>query len=110
MFLYFRKSSSRSRSRSPINTGQITFITSFGHDSDEEAGGVATSAAPLIVQGPTLPPHLAVQSDKSPRSVSPCIYDSFSVLAQNFFLEDGLYRLLIAFISELSAIKIATIF
>lgn len=40
-------SKSRSRSHSPVNSGQITYITSFGGDDSDSEGHV--------VQGPVLP-------------------------------------------------------
>ena len=51
IILFYRNSSSRSRSPSPVNTA--TFITSFGGDSSDEDA---------VVQGPALPPHLQIKS------------------------------------------------
>ena len=60
-------SSSRSRSRSPDDVGQVKFITSFGAESDEEGASGA-------VQGPSLPPT-AAKSDRS--SVNDSHSDTF---------------------------------
>ncbi|CAE1309764.1 SFRS16 [Acanthosepion pharaonis] len=48
-------SSSKSRSRSPENTGKVMYITSFGGESEEDAG---------VLQGPSLPPDTHHQSSR----------------------------------------------
>uniref|UniRef100_T1IQN1 Suppressor of white apricot N-terminal domain-containing protein n=1 Tax=Strigamia maritima TaxID=126957 RepID=T1IQN1_STRMM len=65
-------SASRSRSRSPVNSGQITYITSFGdedsdgneNDKSGKAKGVSTTTVPCnsnssaAIVGPVMPAHM----------------------------------------------------
>jgi hypothetical protein len=57
-------SKSRSRSHSPVNSGQITYITSFGGDDSDNEGQNA-------VHGPSLPqniPKKTVSKNKSSKA------------------------------------------
>ena len=73
--MFFRSSSSRSRSRSPEPVKQTVFITSFGGESSDEDGGGGN-----VVQGPALPPHLQPAPPTTAHSVSDKLSRSVSIL------------------------------
>jgi hypothetical protein len=85
-------SKSRSRSHSPVNSGQITYITSFGGDDSDNEGAIA-------VQGPSLPLHMSVKAtsknNNSKASTSRSVVRSFCNTSFIFRqIVNGLFNLL----------------
>ncbi|GAB6031738.1 hypothetical protein CHUAL_009481 [Chamberlinius hualienensis] len=66
------RSTSHSRSRSPVDDGKITFITSFGGEpSDDSANETKSSFAPSMVPTVELPNSTSVKSSAKPIEIGP---------------------------------------